>query len=386
MAPQIETMRVWRRRFVRMEGADKTRILCHSKRASRARLNNCKVELWKQKFRARPPSKMSTWSCDQEAWTVSSTAGMTRAWSDHDRDRPGPVVRQTFPICLPRHVLYCKTQQFAHPLSLKNACRANILTNWKSKMWKRSFRSRLPSRSDSSRCENESFVREFLQKLKVEPLCCEIVLQWEFFAVRLLCYETSLLRGFFDVRRLCYETSLLGCEASLLRDVFAVSLLCCETSLLWDFFAARRLCCEASLLWDFFAVRHLCCETSLLWDFFAVLCYEASLLWGFFAMRLLCCEASLLRDVFAMRLRFLSAVRLLCCEPSLLCDAFAVRFLCCEISLLWVPLLWDFFALKLLIEKASKIYIDFYVSLVSRSSAETGIKFFSRDVCEDLAE
>ena len=342
MAPQIETMRVWRRRFVRMEGADKTHILCHSKHASRARLNNCKVELWKQKFRARPPSKMSTWSCDKEAWTVSSTAGLTRAWSDHDRDRPGPVVRQTFPICLPRHVLYCKTQQFAHPLSLKNACRANILTNWKSKMWKRSFRARLPSWSDSSRCENESFVREFLQKLKVEPLCCEIVLQWEFFAVRLFCYETSLLRGFFDVRRLCYWDftswlwGLLCCETSLLWDFFAARRLCCEASLLWDL-----LCCETSLLWDFFAVRHLCCETSLLWDFFAVLCYEASLLWGFFAMRLLCCEASLLRDVFAMRLRFLSAVRAsllwgffvvwrLCCEISLLRDFFAVRFLCFE--------------------------------------------------------
>ena len=355
MAPQIETMRVWRRRFVRMEGADKTHILCHSKHASRARLNNCKVELWKQKFRARPPSKMSTWSCDKEAWTVSSTAGLTRAWSDHDRDRPGPVVRQTFPICLPRHVLYCKTQQFAHPLSLKNAmsreyphklkiedvkaklsCETTLMIR-QFKMWKRKFRARIPS-------ETESWTSLLWNCFTMRVLCCETFLLWDFFAARLLWCETSLLWdftswlwGFFAVRLLC-------CEISLLRDVFAVRLLCCETSLLWDIFAVRLLCCET----------HLCCETSLLWDFFAVLCYEASLLWGFFAMRLLCCEASLLRDVFAMRLRFLSAVRLLCCEASLLCDAFAVRFLCCEISLLW-----DFFALKLLIEKASKIDIDF---------------------------
>ena len=39
---------------------------------------------------------------------------------------------------------------------------------WKWKMFKRSFRARVPSKSESWRCEKEAFVRDFPQFLKVE--------------------------------------------------------------------------------------------------------------------------------------------------------------------------------------------------------------------------
>ena len=42
--------------------------------------------------------------------------------------------------------------------------------NWKWKMWKRSCRARHPSKSESGRCENEAFVRDVLQFLKLK-LC-----------------------------------------------------------------------------------------------------------------------------------------------------------------------------------------------------------------------
>ena len=51
----------------------------------------------------------------------------------------------------------------------KLSCEAS-LKKWHWKMWKRSFRARLPSKSESVRCENEAFVRDFLQNLKVKDV------------------------------------------------------------------------------------------------------------------------------------------------------------------------------------------------------------------------
>ena len=89
----------------------------------------------------------------------------------------------------------------------------------------------------------------------------------------------------------------------------------------------------------------------MLWDLFAVrsLCCEISLQWDVVAVRSLCSETSLLRD--------LCAVRSLCCEISLLWNFFAMRRRCCEVSLLWnffakrslcceISLLWDLFAVR----------------------------------------
>ena len=149
---------------------------------------------------------------------LSATA---RRWSendhDHRRDRLATAARTSFPIHLPRHVLTCKTQHFVHPLSLKNASRARLpskneswrcankafvrdvlqnlqvedvktklscetsLQKWKLKMWKRSFRARLPSQTESWRCENEAFERDLPPKVRVEDvktkLSCETSLQ-----------------------------------------------------------------------------------------------------------------------------------------------------------------------------------------------------------------
>ena len=103
-------------------------------------------------------------SCENDAWAVSSTAGPIRPWSEPKRTCSATVRRTSFPIHLPGHILFCKTQHFVHPLSLKNA-----------------FRARLPSKPESGRCEIEAFVRDFPQKVKVEDvktkLWCETSLK-----------------------------------------------------------------------------------------------------------------------------------------------------------------------------------------------------------------
>ena len=121
---------------------------------------------------------------------------------------------------------------------------------WKLKMWKRSFCTRPPSKSESLRCENEAFVQDLPQKVKVEDvktkLSCKTSFQnwklktllWDFFAVRSLCWKTSLLWDLFAVRS-------LWCKIFLLSDLFAVS---CQISLLWDLFSAELLCCQMSLM------------------------------------------------------------------------------------------------------------------------------------------
>jgi len=116
--------------------------------------------MWRRSFRARLPSDFESANCENEAWTRSSNAGPIRPWSAHSRDRLAPVRRTSFPTHFPRHVLSCKTQQFVHLLCLKNA-----------------FRTRLPSKSESGRCENEASVRDFLQNLKVEEI--KTKLSWE---------------------------------------------------------------------------------------------------------------------------------------------------------------------------------------------------------------
>ena len=44
------------------------------------------------------------------------------------------------------------------------------LKTWKWKMWKRSFRAKPPSKSESGRCENEAFVRDLPENMKVEDV------------------------------------------------------------------------------------------------------------------------------------------------------------------------------------------------------------------------
>ena len=155
--------------------------------------------MWKRRFRARLPSDFESSSGESEAWTVSSTAGLIWEWSRSKQTCSETVRGTRFPINLLKHVLSCKTQHFVHPPTLKNRFRARLPSTseswrceseafvrdsfkiWKWKMRKRSFRARRPSQSESWRCENEAFVQDFLQNLQVEyvrtKLSCETSLK-----------------------------------------------------------------------------------------------------------------------------------------------------------------------------------------------------------------
>ena len=161
-----------------------------------------------------------TTACKNVDKTMPELAVPLRGRSDHDplpkRACSAPVRRTSFPTHHPRHGFSCKIHDFVHPLSRKNAFRARLPSNsngwsmktklsceasfkfqvhkvWKrsfrarlpshckcSKMfniWKRSFRARLPLHSKCSRYENDAFVRDFLQFLIFEDvktkLSCE---------------------------------------------------------------------------------------------------------------------------------------------------------------------------------------------------------------------
>ena len=227
-----------------------------------------------------------------------------RGRSDHDPSIAGTVshpsagqaspslFRDTF--CPAKHGILCiyylsKTpfmRDFPQKVKVEDmktkVLRETSLKKSKWKMWEGSFRARLPSKSESGKCENEAVVPDFPQRVKVE-----------------------------DVK------TKLGCETSWLWDLLAVR------SLGWDLLAARSLGWEISWPWDHLAVRSLgcgipwLCGISWLWDLLA----EISCLWDPLAVRSLGCEISWLRS--------------LGCEISWLRDLLALRSLGCEISWLW---------------------------------------------------
>ena len=104
-----------------------------------------KLKVWKQSFRARPPSESESWRCESKAFV---------------RD-----LLQNLKVENVKTKLSCKTSsRFRH---------------WK--MWKWSFRATRPSKSESGRCENEAFLRDLCQNLKVKDvktkLSCETSLK-----------------------------------------------------------------------------------------------------------------------------------------------------------------------------------------------------------------
>ena len=140
--------------------------------------------------------------------------------------------------------------------------------NCKFDLWKRSFRARLPSKTESEsyeknrarppseieswRSEKKAFVRDIPQKVKVEDVKTK------------LSYETSLQKWKLKMWKQSFHARLSsksGSWISLLCDFFAVWRLCSGTSVLCGVFAVWRLWSVTSLLWDFFAVWFLCCET-----------------------------------------------------------------------------------------------------------------------------
>ena len=88
--------------------------------------------MWKQSFRARPPSKSDRGRCENEAFV---------------RDLLQRLKMQDV-----KEELSCETS----------------FKKWKWKMWKQSLRARLLSNFESWRCKNEAFVRGVLQTWKVQ--------------------------------------------------------------------------------------------------------------------------------------------------------------------------------------------------------------------------
>ena len=141
--------------------------------------------------------------------TMPETAVPLRGPSDHDPSTPEPfrnppagqaspsIFRDRF--CPAIHSISCirylskthfvrdfpqrvKVEDVKTKLSCETSLKiwkGQIWKRWK--MWKRSFRARLPPDSDSWRCENEAFVRDLPQNLKVEDvkakLSCETSLK-----------------------------------------------------------------------------------------------------------------------------------------------------------------------------------------------------------------
>ena len=323
----------------------------------------------------------------QATLTQPFQCDLPRAWSEDNRDRLAPVHRTSFPTHTFRDTFVLQNTAFRASTNSQNA-----------------FRAKLPSKSESGRCDNEAFVRDSPQNLKVEDaktqfsslcldipllwhpsaltslwfdiplmwhpavtsLCCDIPSLWHPFAVTSLCFDIPLLWHPFAVTSLCCDITLLWhpfaltslcCDIPSLWHPFAVTSLCFDIPLLWHPFAGTSLCCDIPLLWHPFAVTSLCCDIPLLWHPFAVTC----LCFGIFALTSLCCDiplwhASALTSLcLDIPLMWHPAVTPLCCDIPSLWHPFAVTSLCFDIPLLWHPfavtslccditLLWHSFA------------------------------------------
>ena len=180
-------------------------------------------------------------------------------------------------------------------------------------MWKRGFRARPSSKTESWRCENEAFARDLPQNLKVEDvktrLSCEAFLKTESWRCENEAFARDLPQNLKveDVKtRLSCETSLKTESCKCENEAFARELpqnlkvedvktrLSCEISLKTEscrceneVFALTSLCSDNSLLWHSSALTFLCVDIPLLWHPFA---YYISLLWHLFALTSLSCD------------------------------------------------------------------------------------------------
>ena len=161
-------------------------------------LKKWKWKMWKRSFRARLAWKSESGRCENEAFVrdlpekvkvqdvkaklsceTSLTKWKWKMWKRSFRARlawkseSGRCENEAFVRDLPEKV---KVQDVKTKLSCEPC-----LKKWKWKMWKRSFRARLPWQSESGRCENEAFVRDLPEKVKVEDvktkLSCESFLK-----------------------------------------------------------------------------------------------------------------------------------------------------------------------------------------------------------------
>ena len=167
--------------------------------------------MWKRSFRARLPSKGESGRCENEAFVdflqilkvqvVKMTPELAvplRGRSENDptlTERVSqPSAGQASPsifrdrFCLAKRSILCiryLSKRISCETSFQNLKAEDVETKlscetalkiWKWKMRKQSIRARLPSKSESWRCDNKAFVRDFLPNLKLEAFVpCHVI-------------------------------------------------------------------------------------------------------------------------------------------------------------------------------------------------------------------
>ena len=141
------------------------------------------LKMWKRSFRARLSSK-SERGCDERGGCENEA---------FVRDLP-----QNLTVEDVKTKLSCETSLKSERgrCEMKLSCETSFKI-WKLKMWKRSFRVRPPSKSESWRCENKAFVRDLPQNLNAEDvktkLSCETSLKkWKWKMWKWSCRARSL--------------------------------------------------------------------------------------------------------------------------------------------------------------------------------------------------
>ena len=125
--------------------------------------------MWKRSFRGMRPSNLKSWRCEDEAFRAMRPSNSKSG----RRENEGFVgwFLQIWKVEDVKTKLSCDASfKFKKLKMWKRSFQCDASFKFeKLKMWKRSFRAMVPSNSKSWRCENEAFVRWFLQiqQLKV---------------------------------------------------------------------------------------------------------------------------------------------------------------------------------------------------------------------------
>ena len=133
------------------------------------------LKMWKRSFRARISSKSDSWRCENEAFVRDFLQNLKvedvkpKLSCETSRKKwKWKMWKRSFSARLPWNF---KVEDVKTQLSCETS-----FQKWKWKMWKQSFRARLPSKSECWRCENEAFVRDFPQNLKLEAFVpCHVI-------------------------------------------------------------------------------------------------------------------------------------------------------------------------------------------------------------------
>ena len=133
--------------------------------------------MWKRSFRGRLPSKSKSGRYENEA-VVGDFPQKIKKWKMWERNCRGRLPSKSESGWCENETVVRDFRQKVkvEDVRAKLSCETS-LKKWKWKMWKRSCCARLPSKSESGRCENEAFVGDFLQNQKVEDM--KTKLSWE---------------------------------------------------------------------------------------------------------------------------------------------------------------------------------------------------------------